>query len=387
MIIQYLKPDEKNRTKILWEEVFNTDTKQFVEYYYKNKVRDNEILVMEKNNTIISMLQLNPYTLSLNDRILDVFYLVGVATQKEERKKGYMRLLLEKTLRDLSEKGHALIYLMPADEKIYTPFDFNFIYNQVRIDGVDIDYSSESNFFMKKATLEDANSLSNFANKIISIKYGVYMCRDERYYLNLIEEAVASNGNVYMCFKDNELVGIFTLEMEDENTVYIIEPICQMEIYKTFLSSIILMNKSKNYNIKILGADPLDFRNVELKPIIMGRILNLEVFLDGICSKDPLELCISITDKIIRENDGTFVWSINRNCSTISRLGKNVLQAAEIINTVDLAISIRDLTAWLMGYISVDELYISKKIACSKDILDILKNIITYNKVFINEIV
>ena len=47
MEIKYLSPEEKERSRALYEDCFPEDTERFVDYYYKEKCKDNQILVLE----------------------------------------------------------------------------------------------------------------------------------------------------------------------------------------------------------------------------------------------------------------------------------------------------------------------------------------------------
>ena len=62
-----LELNEHNLTRALWEEIFNEDSKEFLDYYYFMKAKDNEIYVIENDQEICSMLHLNPYALKLED--------------------------------------------------------------------------------------------------------------------------------------------------------------------------------------------------------------------------------------------------------------------------------------------------------------------------------
>lgn len=43
MILKRLKQSENLLTRPLWERVFDEDTQAFVEYYYTEKIKDNDI--------------------------------------------------------------------------------------------------------------------------------------------------------------------------------------------------------------------------------------------------------------------------------------------------------------------------------------------------------
>ena len=48
MKIRKLETEEKQNTKKLYEEVFSEDSKSFVDYYYEEKLKDNQIYVVEE---------------------------------------------------------------------------------------------------------------------------------------------------------------------------------------------------------------------------------------------------------------------------------------------------------------------------------------------------
>ena len=66
MKIRKLETGEKLNTRKLYEEVFSEDSKDFVDYYYEEKVKDNQIYVVEEDGEIQAMLHLNPYELAVN---------------------------------------------------------------------------------------------------------------------------------------------------------------------------------------------------------------------------------------------------------------------------------------------------------------------------------
>lgn len=129
MEIRYLDREEHERSRALYEEVFVEDEEAFVDAYYRIKAADNEILVAEDEGQIISMLHRNPYTFCFRGESVPADYLVAVATKVTFRHRGLMRALLTKALRDMEEQERPFTFLMPADEAIYTPFDFRLMGN------------------------------------------------------------------------------------------------------------------------------------------------------------------------------------------------------------------------------------------------------------------
>ena len=64
---------------------FTEDTEAFLDYYYSIKTAENEIFVMEEDQTIRSMLQLNPYRLRVNKASFSTNYIIAVATDEKYR--------------------------------------------------------------------------------------------------------------------------------------------------------------------------------------------------------------------------------------------------------------------------------------------------------------
>ena len=86
MEIRKLERNEHGKTKVLYQEVFSSDSQGFVDYYYTEKVKDNQMYVMEEDDKIVGMLHLNPYTLKVNGLEKETNYIVAVATKEEYRK-------------------------------------------------------------------------------------------------------------------------------------------------------------------------------------------------------------------------------------------------------------------------------------------------------------
>ena len=135
-VIRYLPDEEKNRTRALWERIFVEDSERFLDYYYHIKTADNEILVLERDGEILSMLQLNPYRLQLGAAQVEAAYVIAVATDSRYRHQGMMARLLKRAMQDRQAKKQPFLFLMPAAEAIYRPFGFRFIYRQQSMTGV-----------------------------------------------------------------------------------------------------------------------------------------------------------------------------------------------------------------------------------------------------------
>lgn len=172
----YLTPDDRKCSRALYEAVFSEDTKKFVDYYYEYKIIDNEILVLEEDDQLVSMLHLNPYTMIVNGYEVKSNYIVAVATLKDYRHRGYMRMLFTKALCDMAEQKMPFAFLMPASESIYAPFDFVWICPHTELP--------------QRVERMDADG----QNRYLASRYQMFCKRDERYMENLRAEKKAEEG-------------------------------------------------------------------------------------------------------------------------------------------------------------------------------------------------
>ena len=132
MEIRKLESAEHGKTRFLWEKIFKEDSQTFVDYYYFIRTKENVIYVVEEDGAIRSMLQKNPYRMKLEDSVFDSEYIVGVATEKEYRSRGYMRQLLIAALEEEIRKSILLLFLC-RQQKQFTArmiFDIYIIRNR-----------------------------------------------------------------------------------------------------------------------------------------------------------------------------------------------------------------------------------------------------------------
>ncbi len=214
MTLKKLNLEEHARTRDLWEEVFEEDTKEFLDYYYKYMTNHNQIYAIEKDEQLVSMLHLNPYQIQMVGKLFPIQYIVGVATKKAYRKQGLMGELLRRVLQDMHENKEPITYLMPAAESIYTPYGFVVVGEQVHYeyigemqDGMFVDRNQGLKFYY--ATEKHCEMLEEFANLEFNHKYAVFTRRNQEYFSQLIKEQSCQNGGIVIVEKDLQMVGYF----------------------------------------------------------------------------------------------------------------------------------------------------------------------------------
>lgn len=162
----YLPLEKRLETRALYESAFPEDGRKFVDYYYQYKIADNKILAIQEDGRLAAMLHLNPYTMIVNGFEVKSDYIVAVATHKDYRRRGYMRMLLEKALWDSAVRGLPFVFLMPARESLYAPFDFVWICPHTRLP--------------RSVEMLEAEE----QNRYLAARYQMFCKRDRRYMEN-----------------------------------------------------------------------------------------------------------------------------------------------------------------------------------------------------------
>ncbi|MCR5716377.1 MAG: GNAT family N-acetyltransferase, partial [Lachnospiraceae bacterium] len=120
-------PEEKLETKDLYIRTFSEDPAAYVEHYYAERCRDNLIVIARDQSEILSMLHLNPYTLSVCGKTVQTYMIAAVATDLEHRHEGLMREVFKAALKELRMQKVPFVYLLPVDERIYEWLGFQTI--------------------------------------------------------------------------------------------------------------------------------------------------------------------------------------------------------------------------------------------------------------------
>lgn len=353
-VIRYLSDSEKDRTKSLWERIFAEDSDRFLDYYYEVKTADNEILVLERDGEILSMLQLNPYRLQLGAAQVEAAYVIAVATDGRYRHQGMMARLLRRAMQDRQEKEQPFLFLMPAAEAIYRPFGFRFIYRQQSITGVPgvpddaepltpvEDHSpvkaglpqkpdgwkgSAEAWKLSPIAEDELEAAARFAEDQLSRRHiQVRTVRDAHYYRVLQKECRAEDGDLCWMLQDGRRAGLVAYTCDE--AVEIREPL--LEKSEQLGEALTECFQGVHRPLYVYGMDLWDHFEVEpenknwkqepVRPVIMARALDLSVLTAGVRAICPVALVLELEDPILSDNTGRFLWQVSEVDSRWERI-------------------------------------------------------------------
>jgi predicted acetyltransferase len=341
--------------------------------------------MLSDEGVLKSMLHLNPYYVMMNDHRMEIDYIVGVATDENYRHRKAMTCLLKQTFRDAYAEKKPFVYLMPADEAIYRPFQFAYIYDQL-VECKNPVISEKtcddvSDITAVGATCEnDYTMITEMANSWLAEKYDLYTWRDQHYFKRLQLENQADGGDLLFLYEKETCIGY--LSYAKETVAEVREIWCQKRCREAVAAW--LIQYFQGIKVELLPTDPngiltsVHAGEKIMRPIIMGRIVHLtEWMLKMPVGKVPYALNIEVTDQYIAENNGLWHWQVSDG-----KMDWHPTSESE-----DLTVTVDGLLQWLTGYCSVNELEKSGQIVLKSHCREILDQIPVLKGIFINEIV
>ena len=363
-VLTYLDAEDKDETKHLWHMCFPEDSESFIEYYYKEKTKDNEILVKKDNGLLISMVQYNPYAVKLRGRLWKLDYLVGVATEESRRREGHFRDVFVKMLHDEEAAGKPITYLVPVNPAVYAPMGFTFIGNVASYE-----LTEEAKKTLTRTvcqdTPEDCGRAAVYMEQWLGARYEMYTRRDAAYVSRLIKELASENGTLEFLEQDGRLVGLdayWGWEVREHRLLY--------------------------------AEDAYTVKTGE-KPWNMARLTNIGALLAAFGLKQAeqqgeekrmLTLGIRMNDPILEMNNGEFVWTIGETGSSL-KARKTEPDTCGCTENVSIWLETKpeELVSWLFGCRKAEEIWGGQ--LENKGLAEILAQVDTVNGVYLDEIV
>lgn len=379
MNIRYAKPIDKDQVVSVWNYCFE-DGEDFVKYYFENVYDENNTIIIEENDEVLSALQLNKYTIDLRDNKYDVSYVVGVSSKPEVRGLGYMKHLMTYTLEELYKNGEIVSLLMAIDYRLYKRYGFDHCYDQIQYNlRTDELLGFRLSSKLRKATFEDAETLSRIYTKAMESLNG-YAVRDEAYFNRFIKEVSSESGYIYIDEENNSYIAyyiqgdtFFVRELIYNNISSLKSMLAYIYNHNTQCKKTVI-NAPVDDKIKLIIAN-LKTCEIKLIPFMAGRVINFEKYIESI-NLDNINtyhiegesIKIKVIDKYIKQNNSVFKISVCDNKIKIQRVEEDY----------DIELDINSITQLAFSYLNTDEIFMlneideSSLINTQKELLNVL---------------
>lgn len=383
MNIRFAKENEKNNIREIWDYCFN-DGPKFTDFYFKNKYNKNNTVVVDEDGEIVSSLQLNQYKIKLNDKFYDTSYIVGVSTFPQVRGKGYMKNIMDFTLKELYRKNQMVSILMPIDYRLYRKYGYEHCYDQIEYN-LDIESlkSFKNSGSMKKATLDDINDLKEIYDFFLKDVNG-NVKRSKEYFEKLFKEVESEDGYIYI-HKEEECEG-YIIYFINDNNMFVRELFYKnIESLKSMLKFVynhntqcktVTISAPVNDKIRYILDNPRT-STIKIKPFMMGRVINLKKYLENLSVDSDAEgsINIFIQDDYIEENNGVFKLTLKNRTLCVEKGNFDY----------DIKFDINTITQLVFSYIDIEEAFLLNNIEPNEKTKQILEALFTKNNNYINE--
>jgi len=361
--IRYAKPIDKDQVVSVWNYCFE-DGEDFVKYYFENVYDENNTIIIEENDEVLSALQLNKYTIDLRDNKYDVSYVVGVSSKPEVRGLGYMKHLMTYTLEELYKNGEIVSLLMAIDYRLYKRYGFDHCYDQIQYNlRTDELLGFRLSSKLRKATFEDAETLSRIYTKAMESLNG-YAVRDEVYFNRFIKEVSSESGYIYIDEENNSYIAyyiqgdtFFVRELIYNNISSLKSMLAYIYNHNTQCKKTVI-NAPVDDKIKLIIAN-LKTCEIKLIPFMAGRVINFEKYIESLnsCNIDTQKINnkyikIKVIDKYIKQNNSVFKISVYDNKIKIQRVEEDY----------DIELDINSITQLAFSYLNTDEIFMLNEI-------------------------
>lgn len=373
----------------LWKNCFN-DSEKYINFFFSNHYKYNNFLLYEN----LGGLHLTPYNHCFFYSCELSWYIQGVAVFEKYRRKGILKNLMLKTIEDANKKGLREIFLIPANPKIYTPYDFEFSHMLEKYyttknelcDFLKNDEYSIIEIFSDNLELNYQNIL-DFYHKNMK-KFNSFIKKDLTNLKLFLAELHLEKSSFFYVKKNSIFVGLFSLVPHEDN----LELRDLFFDNKDILSNIFNFIYNSAYNFKniVITApqgseiETYFFNRLNIKkdiyPFIMTRIIDIKRTLLEYLSQNSyseiFSLIIFIEDKLIPSNQGIY---------TLYFSDKTIEFSQESLN-YDFKIDVKTLVEIIYGTTSISTLVKQNKIKIKNlEIIETIKVIFTLKNNYILE--
>ena len=338
---------DKEEVKSLWQYCFK-DTKEFVDLYFEKCYKTENTVGAYKNTQLLAAAQLNPYTIYLRGKKIDVDYVVGVETAPEARGEGLAGGLMQALLEESIKRGRYLSILMPFSTNFYYSYGWRFCYQQLRynillgeLKPVGLNYG----MIKRLNPLKEIGALDEIYRQFCSYYHG-YPLRSQANWEVMLEDLLQSGGYCALLIgESNEPEGYVLYSFEQE-TINVLELAYTNYKAKGGLLKYLYRHRSQFSKINLpLPIDDTSFNFLENKqaaviyPFMMARIADVAKLLEQLEYERDISVKIKVNDALMSNNNNVFTLSIKD--------GQGQIAISE--GAYDLQIDISELTALVLG--------------------------------------
>ncbi|MDD4595322.1 MAG: GNAT family N-acetyltransferase [Candidatus Izemoplasmatales bacterium] len=261
----HLAMDEVMELKALYHEAF-TDSDGFLEYFFTQKFRADNVIFHKQDHHIISALHLIKKTLSIKSTLFPCPFVVGAATLKAHRGQGLMNDLLKQALHDLYNRNISICALSPFAESFYLPSGFVTVN---RLSRFQHNIISTRCFTYQDVDTETLAAVAAIYQSKLS-DFTIFVDRSLEYWQSYYEAVKADSGKITLVKENGTNIGYYTQFDTD------VEEICFLD--DTMITTVDRLSGLTINQVNSQGqTSHIMIRIVNLKKMLLGYPYNRDL--------------------------------------------------------------------------------------------------------------
>lgn len=200
----------------LWHRAFH-DTEQYIDYFFDRKAPRSWCVENWEAGQLCTMAFFIPYEAVLYGKVVNLPYIVGVATEEKFRRQGRMKQMLCEGMNLQKKEGRPLVFLSPADPAIYEPLGFQPVYRRETFCLTGSGKASCDVYKWNELNQTQKEEISALAEEILSREqFDLRIVHSVSYYEEVHAELQSLNGALLTFWQEGEPVAVANWICEDE---------------------------------------------------------------------------------------------------------------------------------------------------------------------------
>lgn len=275
------------------------------------------------------------------------------ATKMPYCHKGFMERLISGSLEYQRQLKIPFCFTESGNKAFWEHFGFGYIYDRPQYElntelipqevlkqaaEGDLIPLPDSAGFLHVADQGSVLSLAHFVNANLCQHYGLFIIRSALYFEHFQRELESGGGNLFEIVEDGKIKGYFAFAGD------------------ACIREAVFANETDRERFLCVKG--------EKKPAVMARIVNLPEMMRHISGNGKITVAIKLTDPVLENNNGVFLWYIDENGSRMERVEQqnNDMGASA---RPEVTTTIGEFTAFIFEYIQLkqnakfDSIYLS----------------------------
>ena len=323
----------KNQTRILWDKCFSEEDKRFVDLYFEKRYTDEDNIFIEKDNKVVSAMQLISYPFSYYGKTIACSYFSGCCTDPEYRSQGLMNELIIKALRQAKNNGACFAALIPASESLFnyyagTNFVPTFDYSKIRIKRQQTTDNAQQSVTISVFEHESDPELFYQVYEYFNAKMRSRNCciqHDEYDFGVIMKDLELFDNHLLVAKYGDDICGLaFCYSRNGE--IYIKDVFAESGV----IFSDLITASANLFNNETINIIVPPVPGQKTHRLGMSRLIDAETMLRLYAMSHPkMKMEISLVDPIITENNGTYYIN-NGVLDKKNSIGANVVDIEEL---------------------------------------------------------